>query len=54
MPLISYKNKFVGIPSVYFNCQLVTECDSDTMMRKRKRENSGKIRNLNTKIEISK
>lgn len=38
MPLIFYKNEFVGIPSVDFNCQLVIECDSGTMMRKKKGE----------------
>lgn len=34
--LISYENESVGSPSVYFNCQLVTEYDSDAMMRGRK------------------
>lgn len=39
--------------ALLFNCELVTECD-DAMMRGRKREISGKIRNLNTQMEISK
>lgn len=38
----------------FYLCELVTECDNDAMMRGRKRENSGKIRNLNTRIETSK
>lgn len=40
--------------ALVFNYELVTKCDNDAIMRGRKRENSGKIRNLNTQIEIFK
>lgn len=43
MPLISYKNEFVGSPSVYFSCELVTQCDNYAMMRGRRRRIQEKL-----------